>query len=46
VITIPPKVKVGETVIYRTWGATEVKINNEKYVLVDQKDVLGVVHES
>jgi chaperonin GroES len=35
-------VKVGQRVFYKKWGNHEVKMNNMKYVIVEQKDVLAI----
>ena len=36
-------VKVGQKVIYKKWGGNEVKVNNEEWLLVEQKDILAVI---
>ena len=35
-------VKVGDTVIYKKWGGTEVLIDNKEYVFVKFEDVLAI----
>lgn len=37
------KVKPGQTVIYESFGGSELKINNEKHLIMDVKDILAVV---
>jgi len=37
------KVKVGDTVIYESFGGSEVSVEGEKYLLIDVKDVLAIV---
>ena len=37
------KVKPGQTVIYESFGGSEIKINNEKHLIMDVKDILAVV---
>lgn len=36
-------VKVGDKVLYAKYGGTEIKIDDEEYLLVNRSDVLGVV---
>ena len=36
-------VKVGENVIYSKYAGTEVKLDNEEYIIVRQSDILAVV---
>ena len=36
-------VKVGQKVMYKKWGGTEIKINNEEWTLVGQEDILAIV---
>ena len=36
-------VKVGEKVITSKYSGTEVKLNNEEYIIVRQSDILAVV---
>jgi len=36
-------VKVGQKVIYKKWGGNEVKVGNEEWLIVEQKDVMAVV---
>jgi chaperonin GroES len=42
---IPLDVKVGDTVIYSKYGGTEVKYNNEEYLILSARDVLAVVEK-
>lgn len=37
-----PIVKVGDTVILEKWGGTEVKIDDEEYLIVRESDILAV----
>ncbi len=39
----PMLVKVGQKVMYKKWGGNEIKVGNEEWMLVDQKDVLAVL---
>ncbi len=36
-------VKVGDKVITSKYSGTEVKLNNEEYIIVRQSDILAVV---
>ncbi len=36
-------VKVGDTVMYKKWGGNEVKVGNEEWTIVEQKDILAIV---
>ena len=40
---VPLDVKVGDTVIYSKYGGTEVKYNNEEYLVLSARDVLAVI---
>lgn len=37
------KVKVGDKVVYESYSGTEIKIENEKYLIIEQKDILAIV---
>lgn len=36
-------VKVGQKVMYKKWGGTEVKVKNEEWTMVSQEDILATV---
>ena len=40
---IPLDVKVGDVVIYSKYGGTEVKYNNEEYLVLSSRDVLAII---
>ena len=40
---IPMVVKTGQKVMYKKWGGTEVKVDNEEWTIVEQKDILAIV---
>lgn len=40
---IPMVVKVGQKVMYKKWGGNEIKVGNEDWTIVDQKDILAIV---
>lgn len=37
------EVKVGDKVIYSKYAGTEVKVDNEEYIIVRQSDILAIV---
>ena len=37
------QVKEGDKVIYTKYAATEIKVDDEEYVIVDQSDIIAVV---
>ncbi len=39
---VPLDVKVGDNVIYSKYGGTEVKIDNEEYIILSEKDILAI----
>ncbi len=38
----PLEVKVGDKVIYSKYGGIEVKVDNEEYVILSERDILAV----
>jgi chaperonin GroES len=42
---VPLDVKVGDTVIYSKYGGTEVKYNNEDYLVLSARDVLAIIEK-
>ena len=42
---IPLDVKEGDRVLYSKYGGTEVKYNNEEYLILSARDVLAVVEK-
>jgi chaperonin GroES len=42
---VPLDVSVGDTVIYSKYGGTEVKYNNEDYLVLSARDVLAVIEK-
>lgn len=40
---IPMEVKNGDTVLYGKYSGTEIKINDEEYLIMREEDVLGIV---
>lgn len=41
--TVPMVVKVGQRILYKKWGGNEVKVGNEEWLLIEQKDVMAIV---
>lgn len=39
----PVEVKVGDKVLYSKYAGTDIKLGNEEYVLLSEKDILAVV---
>ncbi|MCW2898252.1 MAG: 10 kD chaperone [Streptosporangiaceae bacterium] len=42
---IPLDVKVGDVVLYSKYGGTEVKYNNEEYLVLSARDVLAIIEK-
>jgi chaperonin GroES len=42
---IPLDVKVGDVVLYSKYGGTEVKYNNEDYLVLSARDLLAIVEK-
>jgi len=40
---IPMDVKVGDRVLFAKWGGTELPGSDEKFVIIKESDVLGIV---
>lgn len=36
-------VKKGQKVMYKKWGGNEVKVGNEEWTMVEEKDILAVL---
>lgn len=39
----PVAVKVTDKVMYKKWGGTEIKVENEEWTMVSQDDILAIV---
>lgn len=39
-----PEVKVGDQVLYSKYAGTDIKLGNDDYVLLSEKDILAVVN--
>ena len=42
-VRVPMDVKVGDVVLYSKYGGTEVKYNNEEYLVLSSRDVLAII---
>lgn len=38
------EVKVGNKILYGKYSGTEIKINDEEYLIMREEDILGIVH--
>jgi len=41
-VKVPLEVKVGDNVIYSEYAVTEIKIHEEKYLIVREDDILAI----
>lgn len=39
------EVKVGDKVIYSKYAGTEVKLEDEEYIVIKQEDIVGILEE-
>ncbi len=39
----PMDVKVGDSVLYGKYSGTEIKLEDEKYLIMHQEDILGIL---
>jgi len=39
---VPLEVKIGDNIIYSKYGGTEVKIENEEYMILSERDILAI----
>jgi chaperonin GroES len=42
---IPMSVKVGDKILFKKYGPDEIEINNKKYLVGDEDDVLGIIKD-
>jgi chaperonin GroES len=42
----PLDVKPGDRVLFGKWSGTEIKIDNEEFVVMKETDIMGVVEET
>ncbi|KKU31657.1 MAG: 10 kDa chaperonin [candidate division WWE3 bacterium GW2011_GWA1_46_21] len=43
--TIAMEIRVGQFVMYKKWGGTEVKADGKEYLLVKEEDLLATVED-
>ncbi len=41
---IPLEVKVGDKILYGKYAGTEIKINDEEYLIMREEDVLAIIN--
>lgn len=41
----PMSVKSGQEVLFTSYAGTEVKIQNEEYMIMDESEILGIIEE-
>lgn len=41
---VPLEVKVGDRILFGKWGATEVKIDGQEYLVMKEEDIIAVVN--
>lgn len=39
---VPVEVKIGDKVIYAKYGGTEVKVENEEFIILQERDILAI----
>jgi chaperonin GroES len=42
---IPMNVQVGDRVLFAKYGGTEFKVDDEEYLMLSEKDILGIVQQ-
>lgn len=42
---VPMDVKVGDTVMFKKWGGTDIKVEGKDMLLVKQEDILAIVEK-
>jgi len=40
---VPMDVKAGDKILYGKYSGTEIKINDQEYLIMHQEDILGVI---
>jgi chaperonin GroES len=43
---VPMSVKAGQQVLFAKYGGTEFKIDDEEFLILQEKDILGVIEEA
>ncbi len=39
---VPVEVKIGDKIIYSKYGGTEIKIDEEEYMILSERDILAI----
>jgi len=42
---VPMQVKPGDTVLFAKYGGTEYRVDDVEYLILSEKDILGVIQE-
>ncbi|MGC8970933.1 MAG: co-chaperone GroES [bacterium] len=42
---VPLQIKEGDKVLYSKYAGTEVKIENEEYLILSERDILAIIEE-
>ncbi|MBL0849069.1 MAG: co-chaperone GroES [Candidatus Liberibacter ctenarytainae] len=40
---VPPEVKTGDIVIFGKWSGTEIKIDGNEYLIMQESDIMGIM---
>lgn len=40
---LPMDVKVGDRILFKKWGADEVKIDGDEYLVMEEKDIIAIL---
>lgn len=42
----PLSVKEGDTIVFKKWGGDEITIDNEEYLVMEEKNIIGILDKS
>lgn len=42
---VPPLVSEGDRILFGKYSGTEVRIDNDDYIIMKEADILGILHE-
>lgn len=42
---VPLEVKVGDRIVFARYGGTEIKMDDDEYLILNERDILAVVTE-
>ncbi len=42
---VPLQVKVGDRVVFKKYSTTEIKVNEEEWMIIAEKDILAILKE-